>query len=208
MPAACALMLLPALAGPGEALHAASKPYRITAVKETARKRYEPVETLTAVRDGVTFAIRYLDPASARRAVADTVGRDLHLIRARDEDRDPGHLVFLVQVDNGTGKTVRFNPGEAWLHTNKGDMKIPLDYSALFMLGQRLGDRAPTTDEVAEVFFDREVTLAPGGSVRKLLVFDAPREDKYKSFEIRIAEVNVAADPIGFVFPFRKIREE
>ena len=196
--------LLAALALVGSA-RAAQKPYRISGAQRDEKKKWTAVETLTATQQGVTLSIRHIDPEAAAKAVTAALGRDLKLIRGRTPDLDPGHLAFVVQIDNKSDQQVRFNPSEAWLYTEKGDTKVALDYSELYMLGQKLGAaRAPSTDEVASVFFDREIIIQPEGSVRKILAYDAPREDKFRTFEIRMVEVSVGSDPIGFSFPFRK----
>lgn len=188
---------------------AAKKPYKISGAERVSKTTWTPVETLTGTMQGVTFAIRYLEPEAARKAVATAVGRDLKLLRPRTPDMDPGHLAFVLQIDNATKQQVRFNPSEAWLYSDKGDTKIALDYSELFMLGQKLDPTvSPSTDEVASVFFDREILIDPSGSVRKILAFDAPREDKFRTFEIRIVEVSVGSEPVGFSFPFRKFYED
>ena len=207
-PALAALALLIAAMTLAPAARAAQKPYRISGVEAVGKKDWAPKETLTGSQQGVTFSIRYLEPAAAREVVAAALGRDPKLLHERAGDMDPGHLAFVVQIDNATEQQVRFNPAEAWLYTDKGDTKIPLDYSALYMLGQRLGPAAPSTDEVASVFFDQEARIQPGGSVRKILAYEAPREDRFKTFEIRIVEVSVGSEPIGFSFPFRKFYED
>jgi hypothetical protein len=188
---------------------AAKKPYKISGAERVSKTTWAPVETLKGSMQGVTFTIRYLEPAAASKAVGSAVGRDLKLLRPRTPDIDPGHLAFVLQIDNATRQQVRFNPSEAWLYTDKGDTKVALDYSALFMLGNRLDPTiAPSTDEVASAFFDREVLIEPSGSVRKILAFDAPSEDKFRTFEIRIVEVSVGSEPVGFSFPFRKFYED
>jgi len=190
-------------------LFAAKKPYKISGAERVSKTSWAPKETLTGTMQGVTFSIRYLEPEAARQAVASALGRDPKLLRPRTPDMDPGHLAFVVQIDNATEQQVRFNPAEAWLYTDKGDTKIALDYSELFMLGQKLGAAvAPSTDEVASVFFDREVMIQPSGSVRKILAYEAPREDKFRTFEIRVVEVSVGSEPVGFSFPFRKFYED
>ncbi len=188
--------------------HAAQKPSRISGAEAVGKQDWSPKETLIGSQQGVTFTIRYLEPEAARKAVASALGRDPKLLHDRVADMDPGHLAFVVQIDNATDQQVRFNPSEAWLYTDTGDTKIPLDYIALYRLGQRLGPEAPSTDEVASVFFDQEATIQPRGSVRKILAYEAPREDKFKTFVIRVVEVSVGSEPLGFSFPFRKFYED
>lgn len=195
------LLLLPAVAPAKE------KTYRITAVEEDPETKWRPAEVLERTRLGVRFQIRYLDTAAARAAIGASLGRNLDLLPGRVDERRPGFIVFLLQVDNGSPSEVLFNPGQARLFSNKGDMKFALDYSALYEVARRFGPEGPELDDLAAIFFDRLMPIAPGGSARKLLAFDAPRDDRFREFEIRLAEVNVGAESIDFVFPFRKIRE-
>lgn len=202
-----AILAVPLLLVPS-ASPAKERSYRISAVEaDPETTRWRPADLLEQSRLGVRFQIRYLDPAAARRAIVAALGRDLDLLPGRAEERRPGFIVFLLQVDNASRSEVLFNPGQARLFSNKGDMKFALDYSALYEVARRLGPQAPELDELAVIFFDRLMPIAPGGSARKLLAFDAPRDDRFREFEIRLAEVNVGTEAVDFVFPFRKIRE-
>jgi hypothetical protein len=186
---------------------AGSKAYRIDGARQDEEGKWRPMETLEVTHRSVTFQVRHVDPAACRAAIASLLGRDVPLVRPRSEE-GPGHMAFIVQIDNASEEPVHFNPMQAWLMTDKGDAKIALDYSELYVLGRSAGPAAPTTDEVAAVFFDRTVTIQPGGSVRKILLFDAPREDRFRTFDIKIADVTIGTIGEVFVFPFRKFPEK
>ena len=187
---------------------AASKSYRISAVQPDPEKRWAPVEELAQTRRDVGFKIRFLEPVARRKAIHSVLGRELDMFPGRVDEAHPGYLVFIMQIDNGGREDVYFNPGQARLLTDRGDMKIALDYSALYEACRPLGNAAPSLDELASVVFDRAVTITPGGSVRKLLAFEAPKEDKYRGFQVQVVEVNVGAVAEDVVFPFRKIFED
>lgn len=201
------LILVPMLALPGAA-PAASKSYRISAAQLDPEKKWVPVEELAQTRSDVSFKIRFLEPPQRRKAIHSVLGRELDLFPGRVDEMHPGYLVFIMQVDNGSREDVHFNPGHTRLVTSRGDIKFALDYSALFEVTRPLGNAAPSMEEMASAVFDRAVTITPKGSVRKLLAFEAPREDSYKTFEVQIFEVNVGTTAENVVFPFRKFFED
>jgi hypothetical protein len=187
---------------------AASKPYHIAGGRRDAERKWQEVDQLDQTLKGVTFRIRFLDAATARGAIAKGLGRDLDLLPGRVDERAPGYLVFVLEVANDAAQDVNFNPGQARLATDKGDMNFALDYSALYGVAMRLGPDAPSLEVLATIFFDRAVTIRPGGSVRKLLAFEAPKEDRFKGFEVILAEVNVGPLATDAVFQFRKFFEQ
>jgi len=186
---------------------AAKKTYRISAAEKDADGKWQPTEEISTTLAGVSFRIRFLQPEERVAVFRSVLSRDIDLLPGRVDERRPGYLVFLLQVDNGTEGQVHFNPGASRLATEKGDMKFALDYTALYEVAVRLGPAAPSLDEIASMMFDRSITIEPGGSVRKLLAFEAPRDDRYKTLQVRLLEVSVGAQGVDFVLPFRKFFE-
>ncbi|MFQ5844676.1 MAG: hypothetical protein ACE5JG_06770, partial [Planctomycetota bacterium] len=178
--AACTCLLLWMIPLPSPA----ARPYRIAGARKDARGRWRPVERLEQTRGGVSFRIGFLDAGARRSVLRAALGRDVDLLPGRVDEARPGYLVFVLELRNGSGRDVLFNPGQARLASEKGDMKFALDYSALYRVSRRLGERGPSLEEIASVVFDRAVTIRPGGSVRKLLAFEAPREDRYRTLEV------------------------
>ena len=187
---------------------AKKKTYRISPVARDEKGKWQPVEVLERTGSGLRVQVRYLDRRKARDAIESSLGRALDLMPDRAEPPSPGYHVFLVQMNNGSGGDVRFNPGQAWLETTQGDMRIALDYSELFLIGRRFGPNAPTTDEIKAIFFDREIVIGTGGSVRKLLAFSAPSEDRFKKMQLKIQDIVVGVAFEDFIFPFHKIYEK
>jgi len=181
-----------------------SKPYRIAGASKDEAGKWTPAEVMELKREGVTYQTQYLTTEEARAALKRAIGKDLDLLPGRIEDRRRGYLVFVLQIDNGSALDVIFNPNQARLSTEKGDMEFALDYSALYEASRLLGPEAPGLDELATAFFDRAVSIKPAGSVRKLLAFEAPREDRYRIMQVRLAEVNVGASAMDIDFLFRK----
>jgi hypothetical protein len=196
----CALL---ALAPPSP--HAAQKPYRIAGAQRGEDRKWAPLEVLEESQGGVTCQIKYLDTEARRAAIASGLGTPLDLfpVRGADEKRT-SYLVFVLQMTNNSAEDVTFNPTQSRLSSEKGDMEFALDYTAVYERLRLLGDTRHEMDDVAKVLFDRVVTLRPGGSARKLLAFEAPREDRYRTLELRLVEVNIGTAGVDFVFPFRK----
>jgi len=186
---------------------AESKPYKISAARKDTRGKWSRTEILEQTRDGVAFQIKYLEAEARRAALRSAIGRDIDLFPGRSGEDRPGYLAFVLQVNNESSQDVLFNPGQARLASEKGDMKFALDYSALYEIASRAAPEPPTLDEMASAIFDRVVTIKPGGSVRKLLAFEAPKDDRYRTLEVRLLEVNIGPSSVDLVFPFHKIFE-
>lgn len=187
---------------------AGARQYQIAGALKDASGKWQATSVMEDTRNGISFQIQYLAHPVARRALNTALGRDLDLLPARVDEHQPGYLVFVLQITNGSAQDVEFNPTQARLSTEKGDMKFAMDYSALYEVSLRLGPDGPTLEELGAAIFDRGVTIRSGGSVRKLLAFEAPREDRYKTIEVRLAEVNVGPLSLDAVFPFRKFFDE
>lgn len=195
-------VLVSALQGP--VLRAAAKPLHLAAAAKNAEGKWTPVKMHEALSRGITFQIRYLDPPSARAAIERGLSRPLDLLPGWKSEKRPGFVVFVLQLDNGSEEEILFNPGQSRLATEKGDMKFALDYTALYESSRRLGSAGPTMEEMAEIFFDRVVAIKPGGSVRKLLAFEAPTEDRWKTAQVMILEIQSGPEAVDVTFPFRK----
>ncbi len=187
---------------------AATKPYTISAARKDEAGKWRQADVLEETRLGVGFEIKFLDPAAARAAIKTGLGKDLDLLPGRIDEHKPGFLAFVLQVNNNGQQDVYFNPAQARLISDRGDVKFALDYSALYEVARKLGPDAPSLDELATITFDRAVTIRARGSIRKLIVFDAPREDVYKALEVHLYEVNVGPISVDVVFPFRKFFEK
>lgn len=199
---ACALLCAAA------ALAAHPKPYTISGARLNADKKWEAHDVMERQVAGVDFEMKYLDPVAARQAIVHALGRNLDLLPGKADELRVGYLVFLTQVANNSPFDVIFNPNMARMITDRGDYKIALDYSGIFEVGSKYGTEAPTLDELAPLFFDRSVTLKPGGSARKMLVFVAPTEDRFKQLEVIFAEVTIGAKPVDVTFTFRKFFQD
>jgi len=207
LPALCQLIALIAALAPG-AVEGAAKPYHIAGARKDSAGKWQQTGVMEQTQQGISFQIEYLTAETARRALSDSLKRDVDLLPGRMDEHRPGYLVFVLQLGNGSTQDVIFSPTQARLSTEKGDMNFAMDYSALYEVAIRLGPAAPALDELGAAIFDRSVTIKPGGSVRKLLAFEAPREDRYRTIEVRLAEINIGPLSLDAVFPFRKFFDE
>jgi len=193
-----ALALCPGAAFP------ATRPYRIAAAIRSEEGKWLPATTHETLNRGVRFQVRHLDPPAGRAAIERGLSRTIDLLPGWRDEKRPGFILFVLQLDNVSQEEIHFNPGQARLATEKADMKFALDYTALFEAAKRFGASAPTMEEMATVFFDRVMTLKPGGSVRKLLAFESPTEDRWRSADVMIVEIQSGREAIDLHFLFRK----
>jgi len=183
---------------------AAARPYHLSGALRDAEGKWQPVETQKQTHGRTSFEIRLLTDATRRETFRTALGRDVDPFPGRVDEIHPGYLVFVLQVNNDAAEDLVFNPGQARIATNQEVREFALDYTALYEVTRKLGPQAPTLDELAGIIFDRTVTIRPGGSVRKLLVFEGPRDEAWKDLEVRLLEVHTGAIAVDVRFPFRK----
>lgn len=179
--------------------------YRIAGAGRNEKNKVVPVDVLSSVQGDTRVSIRYLTPEEADAALATVVGDAGPLFKPRTET-SRGHLVFALQIENQGKADVIYEPGQGQLVTDRSDAEFPLDYTGLYRLLSRLPDGAPSLEDVERAVYGRAVSIAPGGSVRKLLVFDGPRDAKFKKFEVRIGAIEFGEGEIDARFPFRRFK--
>jgi hypothetical protein len=179
------------------------KVYRIAGVSTGEKGKPAPAEVLSFVEGGVRVTIRYLDPRAAEAALASVVDGAAGLFHERTES-SRGHLAFALQLENEARDLLLFEPGQGRLVTDRADAEFPLDYTRLYQILARRPGGGPPLEELERAVFTRAVTVKPGGSVRKLLVFEGPRNGRFKKFEVRIGVLHLADRDIDARFPFRR----
>lgn len=184
----------------------AAHPYRLSGAVHDAEGKWQPVEIQKQTLGKASFEIRLLDDATRREAFKTALGREVDPFPGRIDETRRYYFVFVLQVNNDSDSAdIVFNPGQARIATNNEVREFALDYSALYEVASKTGPHAPTLDELASMTFDRVVTIRPGGSIRKLLIFAGPRDDAWKDLEVRLYEV-YTGEPLAIDvrFPFRK----
>lgn len=193
-------ILLMAAAGPAAGKE---KVTRIAGVGRDPKGKPTPVEILTASDSGLRISIGYLEPAAAGKAIGSILGESADIFRAQEEGVR-GHLVFVLQIDNDSRSDVIYQPGQGRLITDRHDAEFPMDYTMLHRLLTTMPGGAPELEEVERAVFSRATTVRPGGSVRKLLVFEGPRNRKFKKLEVRIGALHLEDRELDPRFRFRR----
>lgn len=203
---ASALIVLSLLLTTGIPVHARKETTtRIAGVGENEKGKPVPVDVLSTTAAGVRVAITYMDSERASRALGTMVEGDTSIFRPRT-DSSPGHLVFAVEIDNQSGSDVLYQPGQGRLVTDRTDAKFPMDYTMLYRLLAGHPGGAPPLEEVEKAVYSRAMTIRSGGSVRKLLVFEGPRDGKFKKLEVRVGALQVAEQELDPRFHFRRFK--
>lgn len=197
----CAIPLLLAPAGAEGARK--KKVYRIAGESRNEEGDRVPKEVLTYGASGIQVAIRYLDGAARISALSSVLGREYDLFPERSEG-ERGHLVFVLEIRNGSEEDLHFEPGQSRLFTERLDAEFPFDYTRLYQRVSHLPGEPISLGDLEKAVFGRATMIRPGGSVRKLLVFRGPAEDKYKKIEVRIGALHLAEQDLDPAFRFRK----
>lgn len=197
-----ALAVLFALAAwPAEARQ--PKVYRISGAGRDAKGKLVPQDLLTRNADGVSMSIGYLDAAARGAALASVPGLPADLFPEASENGS-AYLVFVLELGYQGQGDLMFEPGQGRLITDRQDAEFPMDYTAIYGLLTKRGPGAPSLDEVERAVFSRSATIKQGGSVRKLLVFPAPRDGKFKRLEVRLGALQIPDGELDAKFEFRK----
>ena len=197
------IFLLAALPGSGTAKEKKEKPYRIAGVVKGEKGKPAPADSLSSDSSGVRAVIQYLDDPSRRAALASVLGREVDLFPERTGS-SRGYMAFALEIENRGSGDLNFEPGHTLLATDRQDVEFPLDYSALYQMVSRSGAAAPSLEEIERAVYGRAVTIRPGGAVRKLLVFEGPRNGKFKKFEVKVRSLHVPSGDLDNTFLFRK----
>jgi len=110
-----------------------------------------------------------------------------------------GYVFLTVRVENLSDARVIFKPSYIRLTTDALDYSAPLDYTDLYEVARERGDPGEILTPVREKFYDLDVTLRPGGSVERLLVF-RERSSGSDDAELRIREVYVGGTARDLAF--------
>lgn len=200
------LIALGAFVRPAEA--GRPKVYRIAGAGHDAEGKVVPQVTLAQTVAGVKISIRYLDDAARRAALESIPGMKTDLFPEHPPEGVRGQLVFALEIDNEGDGDLLFEPGQGRLITDRQDAEVPYDYTVLYGLLAKAGDRAPSLDQVERAVFSRAATIKPGGAVRKLLVFSRPGDDHFKRFHVRLGALHLPEGDADVSFEFRKFRVE
>jgi hypothetical protein len=181
--------------------------YRISGAARDAKGKPVPTDTLVFDGAGLHLSARYLDGSLRHSALASVAAGAADLFPEPSET-GRGYLVIALGFENHGQEDVLFEPGQSRLITDRMDAEFPLDYSILYELASHAGAGAPSLEEIERAVYARAVTVRPGGSILKLLVFKSPRDSRYKKLELRIGALHTPSGDTDVSFQFRKFEVE
>ncbi len=116
--------------------------------------------------------IKQLDDAERLNFIERTTGLAIDPFAGRP-DQPPAYHTFLVVLENQGSAVLSFNPQSCWLKTNRSKVLLPQGLAELSFNYRITGRRLPAAYErVQDALFERAVSVAPGGRVSGLLVYD------------------------------------
>lgn len=177
--------------------------YRIAGEVQDEKGKPSPADVLTFDSQGVHVAIRYLDAQARLSALSSVLGRQEDLF-PEGSDTVKGYLVFALEIQNHATSDLYYEPGQGRLITEKMDTVIPLDYSRLYESLPASAREALSIEEIERAVYARGARIAAGGSVRKLLVFERPTDDRFRKIEVRMGPLHTTGGDLEGTFRFRK----
>ena len=190
-----AAVLLLALFGCG---HAADL---MEAEKKGTGKNYETEgNTVRCTTKTLAFEISYLSPSQTNMYFSIYKGGKYK------NPFPPSLMVFLLSIENKGKKTATFTPGLAWIYPDKGAPASAKDYTSLYAdLDITNVDDDDIDERMAAVrvsSFDGVEPIAPGATVKKLLIFPRGTE-KFDKAGMRLENIysGKGSDNVNFVFP-------
>jgi len=198
--AAAAIALLSA----GGISDAKPRVWRIAGAVRDAKGKWAPAERVVFEAEKIRVSMQYLDGSSRRLALASVTGREADLFPEPSETVR-GYLVFTLEIENAAGEALFFEPGQSrFFADGRRSAEIALEYAGLYEIVAQQPPGGPSLEDAERAVYARALTIQPGGAVRKLLVFRAPRDGKWKNLEVQINALHLAAADLDAVFRFRR----
>lgn len=184
-----------------------SDPYRIAPGPFDGRKTEHPGKPgpMNYSVKGLTIAVRYLEPpdrAEFVRAADANLKDPFSTVPGRPEN----YHSFLLTFENDSPGTVVFQPGHAFVVTDKNERTFPIDLTDLYILAARGGANDPEVviNRVAPLLFETSIEIPQGRSISRLLVFGRFPEKKWKEFRLILGYVEIDSEPRTLTFGFHR----
>lgn len=111
-------------------------------------------------------------------------------------------IIIRVEIENLSPQSkLIFNPTYLALMTDSMDYYKPLDYTDLYDIVKEKDETGSSLRVLKGKFYDLTVTLTPGKSVSKLLIFKPLPEDA-DTAELMIKNIYIGKDDLSFALPF------
>lgn len=116
---------------------------------------------------------------------------------------DEDYVFLMVGIENTSSKRVVFSPASAAFKGKVVDYKRPLDYTDLYDVARSMDGTDPDAElsNIRRNFFDLNVTLLPGATISRLLIF-TPLSGSDSSAELVLRDIYVGGETISVSFPF------
>ncbi|MDH4227865.1 MAG: hypothetical protein OEV59_09005 [Deltaproteobacteria bacterium] len=111
------------------------------------------------------------------------------------------------EITNKSSKPFIYKPNYTHLRTQIGNYIRPSDYTAIYdILSKLYSEESPTPamSEIRGLYFDSDITIPPGASVKRLLVFERlSKEALGMEAGLTIDELYIGTDAVDMALPFK-----
>lgn len=120
-----------------------------------------------------------------------------------DDLMDDNYVLLRMDIENHAASKLKviYNPAYTVFTDDSMDYRKPLDYTDLYDLAKDETEMETGVRKLRGRFYDLALTLAPGESVSKLLIF-SPISENSRNAELVIGELYIGTKTIKVSFPF------
>lgn len=126
-------------------------------------------------------------------------------VAAKDFDREAADLAdfvfFSLRFENSTNQSIFFNPVRATIYTQKRDFSLSLDLADIYAMNREDPGLEATMKHFRDISYDGSVTVRPGKSEERYLVFPVPK-GKLKTIELTLDDLFVGSESFDVAFLF------
>ncbi|MFQ5876482.1 MAG: hypothetical protein ACE5JH_02145 [Acidobacteriota bacterium] len=181
-------------------------PYRIHPGRFDTKKAEHPPRPgpVRYVLNEVVVAVQYLEPAD-RAAFVASISAGLRDPFAVAPGRPERYHAFRITFENRSSADLVFQPGHAFVVTDRGERAFPIDLTDLYLVASRGGlpDPEAAMNRIAPVIYDSSVEIPAGAGESRMLVFGA-FPDKWREFRLTLGFVEIGSEPHSLSFPFHR----
>lgn len=159
-------------------------------------------------REGIQFSLQLIDPAQRLAFINHLTGVTIDPF-ASPKNEDDRYLTFVFEIRNTGDLSLSFLPKGAWLVPDKvKETRSPTSFGELRFSYQTAGAEMPVAYErVAAAFYEPPVTVYPGDSVARLLVYKRLPHN-VQSFSFDLSMTLSTGSRIKFTVPYAQPKKE
>jgi hypothetical protein len=121
------------------------------------------------------------------------------------------YLLIRMTIKNKSKKRITYNPSHTFLLAGKMDYKKPLNYTDLYDILSKKDDGVLPEIKLSRLrgkYYDLNTSVAPGGTVSKLLLFrPMVKNSKRSKVILKMGEIYIGTKTRSMIYLF-KVREE